>query len=47
MKLPPEDFAEYVFRFVVIASGILTTILLIAAVARLLDADAGALTDQP
>ncbi|QRM27832.1 hypothetical protein [Microvirga sp. VF16] len=44
MKLPTEEFAEYVFRFVVIASGILTTILLIAAVIRLLDTDVAGLS---
>jgi hypothetical protein len=47
MMLPPDDFVEYLFRFVVIASGVLSTILLIAALARLLDADAGGLPQQP
>ena len=47
MKLSPEDFVEFLFRFVVISSGILTAILLIAALVRLLDGDASSLAQQP
>lgn len=47
MKRSPEDFVEYLFRFVVIASGVLTTILLVAALVRLLDGDASSLAQQP
>jgi len=47
MKWSPEDFAEYLFRFVVIASAVLTTILLIAALIRLLDGDIASLAQQP
>ncbi|MGO4525038.1 hypothetical protein AB4097_09265 [Microvirga sp. 2MCAF35] len=47
MKLTPEDFVEYLFRFVVIASGLLTVILLIAAMIRLLGGDAGGLPQEP
>jgi hypothetical protein len=47
MKLPPEDFVEYFFRFLVIASGGLTAILLIAALVRLLDGDASSLAQEP
>ena len=36
MKLPPEDFVEYFFRFIVVASGVIATILLGTAVIRLL-----------
>jgi len=47
MKLPPEEFTEYLFWSAVIVSGILTTLLLAAALVRLLDADAGGLPRQP
>ncbi len=46
MKRSPEDFVEALFRFVVVASGILTTILLISALLRLLDGGLGSLA-QP
>ncbi|MEE1610894.1 hypothetical protein [Microvirga sp. CF3016] len=47
MKRRPEDFVDYLFRFLVIASGVLTAILLVSALARLLEADAGGLGQQP
>ncbi|MBO1906508.1 hypothetical protein KHP60_15420 [Microvirga sp. 3-52] len=47
MKLSPDDLVEYLFRLILIASGILTTILLISALARLLDADAAGLGQRP
>jgi hypothetical protein len=40
MKLSPDDLVEYLFRLILIASGIFTAILLISALARLLDEDA-------
>lgn len=36
MNLSPEDSVEYLFRFIVVASGVITTILLGTAVIRLL-----------
>jgi hypothetical protein len=33
MKLSPDDLVEYLFRLILIASGILTAILLISALA--------------
>ncbi|UVF17881.1 hypothetical protein HPT29_015275 [Microvirga terrae] len=47
MKRSLEDFVEYFFRFVLLASGVLTAILLLAAVARLVDTDAVSLSHQP
>ncbi|HEV2565096.1 MAG TPA: hypothetical protein VGU19_08425 [Microvirga sp.] len=47
MKRRPEDFVDYPFRFLVIASGVLTAVLLVSALARLLEADAGALCQWP
>jgi hypothetical protein len=47
MKLSPDDLVEYLFRLILIASGILTAILLISALARLLDADALGLGQRP
>jgi hypothetical protein len=47
MKLSPDDLVEYLFRLILIASGILTAILLISALTRLLDADAVGLGNGP
>lgn len=47
MKRPPEDIVDYLFRFIVVASGVLTAILLVLALARLLEADAGDLCQRP
>ena len=47
MKRLPEDFVEHFFRFIVVVSGIITTILLITAIIRLLDADPGELPRHP
>ena len=47
MKRPPEDFVDYLFRFLVIASGVLTAILLVSALVRLLEADGGGLSQRP
>jgi hypothetical protein len=45
MKLPPDKVVEYFFQFVLITSGIVTTILLVTAVTRLFVADAAALCE--
>lgn len=37
----PEDLVEYLFRLLLIASGLMTVFLLLSAVARLLDWDGG------
>jgi hypothetical protein len=47
MKRRPEDFVDYLFRFLMIASGVLTAILLVSALARLLKAEAGGLCQRP
>jgi hypothetical protein len=47
MKLSPDDLVEYLFRLILIASGILTAILLISALTRLLDANAVGLGQRP
>jgi hypothetical protein len=47
MKLSPDELVEHPFRHIVIASGILTAILLISALARLQDADGAGLGQRP
>ena len=47
MKLSPDDLVEHLFRLIVIASGIVTAIPLLSALARLLDADAAGRGQRP
>jgi len=47
MKRSPEDLVEYFFQFVLVASAVLSAILLLAALARLMDAGAMGLSQQP